>query len=229
MKFAPTPEEIADIYAGAYQRVTALATDFDEADLAVVVPGTPRWTLHGLMSHLVGGPVDFANGRVEGAGGEPWTQQQVDDRVDRSLDELLEEWAGVLPGVDAAVRSGNVPAPVSFDILTHESDIRGALGLDPTPDAAGVRFLTDGFGARAVAVARKAELPPLRLCASDTGWSAGVDGGVTATATEHEWTRALTGRRSNAQVSAYDWTGDPSPYLPLLSPFGPLRDADVRE
>jgi uncharacterized protein (TIGR03083 family) len=229
VSFQPTPAEIADRYADAYARITTMAGGLGKEDLSVTVPGTPKWTVHGLLSHLVGAPVDFANGRLDGAGEDHWTQKQVDDRVGYSLDQILEEWEGVRPGLDAAVRGGGVPSPISFDILTHESDLRGALGLPPTPDPAGIRFVSAGFGARAISATTKAGLPPLRLVATDTGWSIGDEGGVTATATEHEWTRVLTGRRSNAQAGSLDWSDDPAPYLPLLSVFGPLREDDVKE
>jgi uncharacterized protein (TIGR03083 family) len=229
MKFAPTPDEIADRYAAARPRIVAMLKDLSPSELATPVPGTPKWTVHNLLSHLVGGPVDFSEGRIEGAGGEEWTQRQVEARREATLQQLLAEWDGVAPMVDAAARGGVVPAPVTFDILTHESDLRGALGIGPTPDPLAIRFITDGFTARATAVAAKAQLPPLEFCATDSEWKAGTPGGVRAAAPQHEWTRALTGRRSNRQVGSYEWTGDPAPYLDLLSPFGPLRDSDVIE
>jgi hypothetical protein len=229
MTFEPTRDEIADRWADAYARITEFAADFGDHDLAVTVPGTPKWSVRELMCHVVGSPIDLVAGKFEGAGGDEWTQRQVDARAGCGLAQLLEEWDGARGSIEAAARAGDLPSPVAFDILTHESDFRGALQLPRTDDPLALRFVTDGFAARAVKVAAKKELPVLELVASDTGWRAGAPGGVAATATEHEWTRALTGRRSNAQVAAYDWTGDPSPYLDLLSPFGPLRDHDVVE
>jgi uncharacterized protein (TIGR03083 family) len=229
MTFSPTPDEIADRYAEARPRIVAMVEHLSAAGLETPVPGTPKWTVHNLISHLVGGPVDFSEGRIEGAGGEEWTQRQVEARRGASLDQLLEEWDGVAPLVDTALRGGMAPVPVTYDILTHESDLRGALGAGPTPDPLAIRFVADGFTARAAAVAETAQLPPLELCATDSKWKAGTPGGVRAWAREHEWTRALTGRRSNDQVRQYDWNGDPTPYLDLLSPFGPLREADVTE
>jgi len=229
MTFVPAPDEIADRYAEARPRIVAMLEGLSADELATPVPGTPKWTVHNLLSHLVGGPVDFSEGRLEGAGGEEWTQRQVEARRGASLQQLLDEWDGVAPLVDSAIRGGMVPAPVTFDILTHEADLRGALGHGPTPDPLAIRFIADGFTARATAVAEKAGLPSLELCATDSTWRAGTPGGVRASAPEHEWTRALTGRRSNRQVESYDWTGDPSPYLDLLSPFGPLRESDVVE
>lgn len=45
-----------------------------------------------------------------------------------------------------------------------------------------------------------------------------------------ELLRAMTGRRSAAQIKAYDWTVDPTPYLPLFG-FGPFttRTEDLVE
>ena len=42
--------------------------------------------------------------------------------------------------------------------------------------------------------------------------------------------RALSGRRSAAQISAYDWSVDPAPYLPALvdGPFT-MPAADIAE
>jgi hypothetical protein len=39
--------------------------------------------------------------------------------------------------------------------------------------------------------------------------------------------RALAGRRSNAQIAAMEWEGDPTPYLDLISMYGPRADALV--
>jgi uncharacterized protein (TIGR03083 family) len=229
VSFDPTPADIADRYADARVRIVAIASALSPEELATMVPGTPKWSVHGLLSHLVGGPVDFAAGRVEGAGGAAWTQRQVDTRRDHSRDQLLAEWEGVAAGADAAIRAGAVPVPVTYDILTHESDLRGAVSAEPTSDPLAIRFVADGFTARAAAVAAKAGCPALELAATDSDWTAGTPGGVRAAATELEWTRALTGRRSNRQVMDYDWSGDPAPYLDLLSPFGPLRETDVIE
>jgi uncharacterized protein (TIGR03083 family) len=227
--FAPTSEEIADRYRDARIRVVGLIDGLVDDQLAIRVPGTPKWTVRDLIGHVVGCPIELAAGHFEGAGGDEWTQAQVDARRETSIADLLAEWEAAADSIDAAIRIGNVPVPVTLDILTHESDLRGAIGAAATPDDRAVRFVADGFGARAFSVAAKADLAPLELRATDTDWSVGTPGGVSAEATEHEWTRALTGRRSNRQVTGYRWIGDPKPYLDLLCPFGPLPELDVDE
>jgi uncharacterized protein (TIGR03083 family) len=227
MTFGPTPEEIADRYRDSRDRLVGLIEALPDNVLARVVPGTPKWTVADLIGHLVGCPIDLAAGIVEGAGGEAWTQSQVETRRGTSVSDLMAEWAAHAEQIDRAIRSGDVPVPATYDILVHESDLRAAVGAARTPDARAVRFVVDGFGARAVKVVAKAALPPLQLRGGDTGWSVGEPGGVGAIATEAEWARALPGRRSGQQVRAYSWSADPGPYLDLLCPFGPLPDADV--
>jgi uncharacterized protein (TIGR03083 family) len=229
VSWRPTGGEIADRYADARARVVSLVADISDEQTATPVPGTPRWTVRELVSHMVGGPVDFLAGNLTDAGGESWTQAQVEARRGRSVASLLDEWDGVADGLDTAIRDGHVPAPVSFDVITHEQDLRGALGAPATPDPLAVRFVTDGFAARVERVVAKAGLPPLQISDPAGGWCRGPDGGLHAEASEFEWFRALTGRRSTGQVSTFAWSGDPAPYLDLLSPFGPLRHGDVQD
>jgi hypothetical protein len=53
------------------------------------------------------------------------------------------------------------------------------------------------------------------------------DPGATVSAPEFELFRAMSGRRSRAQVAAFEWQGDSGPYLDVLCVFGPLPDNDV--
>lgn len=227
MSFDPTPAEIADVYRRSRARLVELASSLSAAELDRQVPSTPKWTVHELLCHLVGCPVAMLAGEFEGAGSESWTQAQVEARRGRSVDELLEEWDAADRATDAAIRAGTIPVPITYDIVTHEHDFRGALGAGRAPDPDSLRLLVDGFGTRATAVAGKAGLPALQIRSVDTGWCVGSDGGVVATATEYEWSRALAGRRSDRQVAGFDWSDDPAPYLDLLSPFGPLRKTEV--
>jgi uncharacterized protein (TIGR03083 family) len=227
VSFAPTPGEIADRYADARERVIALAATLTAHQRGLPVPGTPRWTVRELLSHLVGCPISLAAGDLDGAGGEAWTQAQVEARRELSVGELIDQWRVASPRIDEAIRSGQVPAPVSFDILTHEQDLRGAIGADRVPDPLAVRFVADGFGTRATRAAAKAGLPPLSLSDPSGEWSVGTAGGVLGQAPEFEWSRALTGRRSATQVLGFDWSEDPAPYLDLLCPFGPLPGRDI--
>jgi uncharacterized protein (TIGR03083 family) len=229
MPFAPTPDEIADRYADSRLRVVTLAEKLGADDLGRTVPGTPEWTVVELLSHLVGCGLDLAAGRVDGAGSPEWTQAQVDARRGRPIDELLGEWDDGYASIDAGIRAGSIPTPVTFDVIIHEQDLRGAVGAEPVSDPQALSFVLDGFGGMAAGRAVKAGLPPLELRDDASGWRVGESGGVCWQGSQLELFRALAGRRSAGQVCAMSWTGDPTAYLDQLSPFGPLPESDVSE
>ena len=226
MSTRPSNDTIAAVYASCADRISALAPELGADDLSRSVPGTPLWTVRDLLGHLVGGPADIIAGNLDGVATPPWTQAQVEARRGHSVEQLLDEWNGLREAIDGVCRSGQVPA-ISMDIVTHEQDITGALGAPSSQDATSLEFAANGFAARAVKVAKDAGLA-LELTDGD-GWSMGEPGGATLIASKHDIIRAMAGRRSNRQVAAMDWLGDPSPYLDLLSPFGPLGDTDVIE
>jgi hypothetical protein len=49
--------------------------------------------------------------------------------------------------------------------------------------------------------------------------------GVAVAGEKFELFRGLAGRRSRDQLKAYDWTGDPEPYLALIPAYGERADA----
>jgi uncharacterized protein (TIGR03083 family) len=223
----PTGDQVAAVYGACADRITEIARPLGDDQLAMPVAGTPAWTVIELLSHLVGGPADVVAGNLEGAGSDGWTRRQVAARRGRSVAELLDEWSGLREPIGEVCRSGVAPS-LAFDIATHEQDLRGALGMPRLDDETAVELVAEAFGNRAVAVSAKAELPPLQVL-DGGGWSLGEPGGVTVTAPRFELFRTMAGRRSNRQAADLAWSGDPAPYLDLLSPFGPLRDSDVVE
>jgi hypothetical protein len=64
-------------------------------------------------------------------------------------------------------------------------------------------------------------LAPLRLCDRDSEWLLGGEGepGASLVADRFELFRAITGRRPVEAVRTWDWRGDPSAYLSILSPY----------
>ncbi|HVV76119.1 MAG TPA: maleylpyruvate isomerase family mycothiol-dependent enzyme [Mycobacteriales bacterium] len=226
MSTRPTGDQIASVYASSAERISGLVVRLGSDDLGRTVPSTPLWNVRDLLAHLVGGPADLIAGNLDGVATPTWTQAQVEARRGHSVAQLLDEWSGMREAIDGVCRSGQLPA-ISMDIVTHEQDINGALGAPSSLDDAALNFAVNGFGARAVKVAKDAGLE-LELTDGD-GWSMGAPGGATFTASKFDLVRVMSGRRSGRQVAAMDWLGDPTPYLDLLSPFGPLGDTDINE
>ena len=227
-----TPDAIADRYVEAHDRIVDLVSRLDEDTAATVVPGTPEWTVHDLVAHLAAIPSDIASGRLTSIPNSEQTQQQVDDRRDRSVADLVAEWeSGLAPIVEGA-RAGLVPAPLAVDAITHEQDLRGALGARPLTDPTAVEFAATGFSLGLGWRLTGAGQAPLRLHDPDSGFDVVAGKGepaVTVTAPAFELFRAMAGRRSRGQVAAFGWTGDSEPYLDCFCVFGPLREQDLHD
>jgi uncharacterized protein (TIGR03083 family) len=225
--------DLARLYADAQARVMDLVRPLSAPSLATRVPGTPQWTIEQLVAHLTGVAVDLIDGNVDGAATEPWTSRQLAERQGRPLSDVLAEWSRRSPELLSMLETPGQVDAAAFDIVTHEHDLRGALGVAGASDASAVSAVTERVTARVGHLVRTNELPALCLVCHDEGkntWVCGSgDVAVTGTAPTMEWFRALFGRRSAAQILTYAWEGDPAPYFELLNLFGPLPEADVAE
>jgi uncharacterized protein (TIGR03083 family) len=200
-------------YDETRQRVVDLMHDVTDGASATV-PACPGWSVRDVLAHVTGVCADVLGGNLDGAATDDWTRAQVEARRQVALPELLAEWDHVAPPFAAML--DDFPDPYSdqvvADLTIHEQDIRGALGRAGARDSAAVAnslaFLLRVFAEPA---ARDRGLRPLRDA---------------VTTTSYELFRALTGRRSAAQIRSWDWQVDPADYLPLfgLGPFTVRHD-----
>lgn len=229
---APTGEQVATFYAAAHQRLSAVIQGLTEEQASTPVSATPGWSVHDVLAHLAAIPTDGLAGRLDGIPNEEFTAGQVAERRDRSAAELLEEWATNVGTMCDLARADLVPLELAVDALTHEQDIRGALGLPAAIGPDELRFCTRRYASGCGGAIKTAALPALGIEARDTDFAAVAGDGqpaATVRATEFEFFRALSGRRSRNQVARFDWDGDSAPYLDAFCIFGPLREQDLHE
>jgi uncharacterized protein (TIGR03083 family) len=236
----------ASAYEDGQRRVTALAADLDDAQLAAPVPACPDWTVRDLIAHLVGEAADTTVGDGFFAGAadawrdprlaqerEQWTAAQVAARRDRNVHSLLREWDERGSQLVTMLRRGDgfaMTAPdwmlssPAADLGVHLHDLREALG-DPGDEATWVTRLALGVYREWLAQRLSAVgLPALRLDDGSKPWVAGRGEPVaTLRAESFELFRAMSGRRTAAQIRELGWEGDPAPYLAVISPY-PLPD-----
>ena len=223
--------ELPAVYHAAHGRVVDLVAELDIEVLARVVPGTPAWSVQELLAHLSGVAADLVAGNMDGAASDAWTARQVGERRGRSREDLLDEWERNAPAVETFLAGVADFHPFVVDVFTHEHDLRGALGLAGTSDAAVTaemvgRVATGAIGPRL----DKGGLPALRLQGDGDAWVAGrSEMGATVSAPTVELFRWLFGRRSAGQACRYGWEGDPSPFLPVANLFGAPPARDVEE
>ena len=241
--------EIADLYEGLRDEISELVSGLEPRELEMSVPATPGWRIRDIVAHLAADSTYVINGDFPleffAAMGNPetvvtlnqWTARHLEERKDRSLEDLLQEWKTSGTEVAAMMR-GEAKWPDDIlpfadrvlltDAAVHQQDIFGALGIERARDGAPIRIALSayivGMGWRLAS----AGIAPLRFDVGDKTYTAGDgDAEVAVTAPRFELFRAMSGRRSPEQIAAYDWHGDPEPYIPYFYPYGIRKDALV--
>lgn len=135
-----TPEVVSAAYIELRTRVVALLRSTPEEHGDRVVPTCPDWTVRQLVGHLVGVPEDILTGNMSGVTTPEWTAAQVARHEGKSLRELADSFAStgqvfddVLPRIAAPMSSQMV-----MDAVTHELDLRDALGDSGARDSVAV-------------------------------------------------------------------------------------------
>lgn len=211
-------------YAGVRQRINELVADVSDRT-GDTVPACPAWRVCDLVAHVAGVVDDVLGGRLEGAGTDPWTASQVESRRDRSVEDVLGEWNGQAPQLEGMLDSfGAAGNQMVMDAVTHEHDLRGALGAPGARDSDAVMIGTDWLITAYQGAAAAAGHPGVRVVASDSGttWEPSGAAVATVTGSSFDLLRSFSGRRTEAQVRSLSWDGDGDAALPSLA-FGPFR------
>jgi len=216
-------------YSGAYRdlrvRVSDLVRAANDTELAKVAPATPEWRVRDVLAHMVGVCDDVSNGNLAGVATDDWTDAQVVKRRDWSLEEILADWDNNATRLEVGMNDlGPAIGQMLADASTHEQDIRGALGAPGGRDAEalviGVEWGLDVLGQRLA----QDGLGTLRVEHEDGTSNVGEGDPVTRLqASRFEVGRAMTGRRSRAQMHAMSWDGplDPEALLLAVAIFTP--------
>jgi uncharacterized protein (TIGR03083 family) len=241
--------DLSAVYETARRDVSDLLKGLSSEELHREVPATSGWTIRDIAAHLAGDAscllkADFPKEFFESFGDEAavvklneWTARMVRDRADKDIPELMEEWDRSAETIVKMMR-GEEPWPEELpwfadrvlvtDLAVHQQDINSALGIEKDRDAPQVKIGLTGYIATMDFRLQSANKPAVRLTTGDKEWTAGGDDPVaTVTASRYELFRAMSGRRSPDQIRAYDWGGDPEPFIPYFYPYGVRAEALV--
>lgn len=227
------PVEAVEEWSRAQQRVIDLVADLPPERADLRVPACPDWTVRDLLSHMVGLGVDVVAGDEPDDHNETWTGRQVQARRGHDVAALVAEWQAVAGPLRDWMRANNV-RPLG-DVIIHEQDLRGALGVPGGQDSEGVRAIRERFVGRFAP--RVEDLPPIALVGETWTWVSrgsadpdAVDGAaVVLRASDFDLARALVTRRSANQLRSWTVRGDVTPYLGAFAMLGPLPAADLAE
>lgn len=182
-------------YERSRLRLVPLLEEVAPAEWEIPVAACPGWRVRDVLAHVVGNVEDALAGRISGPPSEAQTAEQVERHRGDEPADLLRWWTEAAPGFEAAITElGALPAAI--DLLSHEHDIRHALGRPGGRDDELVAVVAELLLSRLA--------PPLGLRAPP-----------------FEVFRAALGRRSLDQVRAMAWTGDPAEAIGTFFVFGP--------
>jgi uncharacterized protein (TIGR03083 family) len=219
--------DLGGLYAGTWNRVSALVSGLDAAALATPVPACPGWAVRDVVAHLAAVAEDACAGRLTGPPDQEETAVQVARLADRGIGQILALWqehAAAFAEITAAFRVW----PAVVDVASHEQDIRGALGRPGARNSEAIwhcaGWLLSNLRPPVPLCVRVEDAefhtgPGIRQDGADTPAGAGTWLGLTTT--RFEAFRWRMGRRSRAQLAALPWSGDPSSVLDHLAVFGP--------
>jgi uncharacterized protein (TIGR03083 family) len=235
----------AAAYEDGLRRVVALVDGLSAGDLETRVPACPLWSVRDLVAHLSGIAEDSVRGSFF-AGAmraradpelaeqrEAWTAAQVEARRDLDRHQLVAELERHGQALIRGLRRGeratvDVPgwmigAPVA-DLAAHIGDLEEALGRRADPQSPVSRYGFASYRAWLGERVKARGLAPLRLAdPADAGSEWVVGGhqppGASVEADAYELFRAISGRRRPDGVARLSWSGDPTAYLTLLSPY----------
>lgn len=216
-------------WSRAQQRVIELVADLPPERAELRVPSCPGWTVRELLAHMVGLGVDVVGGDEPDDHNETWTGKHVTERRGHDIAALVAEWQAVAAPLRAWM-AANTVRPLG-DVIIHEQDLRGALGVPGGQNTEGLHAIRDRFVPRLGD--RVAELPPIALV-GEQGWTwtsrgDAEDAATVLRAPDFDLARALVTRRSAAQLRAWTVRGDVEPYLDAFAMLGALPPVDLTE
>lgn len=211
-------------YRESHQAICDLITLENES---LPVPACPGWTLHDLLAHVTGVMQDFVSGNTDGAPGPDWTAAHVDRFRDAHIESVKSAWRAALDKAGPIFRT--MGAQLLPDIVTHELDVRAALENSAERDSARLGAAFDVLTSWGDGYYRQSALPPIQIRTNRKHHALGEGSPrATVTTTVFEASRVLTGRRSEAQIRALNWSVDPTPWINHMSMLG-KRDTDLIE
>ena len=218
--------DAAALYEDLRQELVGIVRKANDDELDLTVAASPAWRVRDVLAHVTG--ITYDLNRQDLAGD---TDRQVARHQDDPIEVVIAEWDAEAPAFEDGLRLFGYPLGSHFvgDLHAHLQDVRSTLGL-PRHAAAGTVLVALDFYLDELDQALRADgAGTLSVTAGGEVHVAGAGRPqATITASPFEILRALSGRRSLAQIEGLDWTGARDELAPRMSRY-PLPDADLQD
>lgn len=213
--------DVGELYRAQRNRIGELVEVAGRAVEDMTVPSCPSWTVVDLTAHLAGTTAALLAREYPGPDNDAWTDGHVAARRGRTTRQNLAEWNDVGPRYDALlVKNEAAWGALVYDAIAHEHDLHDALG-EPGPHAGtAVDYALDRALSQFDVKAREAGVGTLTIRSKGDVWSIGDGEPVVALDEDDRWqlVRALGSRRTERQLRAMQFDGDPTAWIGL-TPF----------
>lgn len=204
----PGPDAMLQAYLDSARRILAIVSEVGEERASTPVPATPAWDVRDLFSHVTSIAMHTALSVPWGDDVQATIDADVAERRERTLTETSEEWRGYLATIEEKFK-GRGPGPLVVDVVTHEHDLRAALGPKYEDHTAGLTEVLPAIvkWIRSLDLVSgpgiEFESPTYRAKFGGPDVSANV-----AVPSDWELFRLLAVRRSKEQLENYEQSGD---------------------
>jgi uncharacterized protein (TIGR03083 family) len=220
--------DLSDGYHATRRRVSELVRSLDPDALEARVPACPDWTVHQLLAHLTGIPEALTSGSFPTGDTQAWLEGLVVERQDVPVDELLDRWEACAAGTSAIVDGG--AHQLLIDVVSHEHDLRGAVGAPGARGSAEVRACVQLLLDLLSPAILEAGLGALVVDSGEVRWASQfARPGCTLRLDPWEAIRVLQSRRTADEVRALPLSGDVEPYLAVLAGHSALPETSLGE
>ena len=209
-------------------RVAQLVAATDPSALDAPAPACPGWRARDVLAHLVGVGDDVVSGRIDGIASDDWTAAQVERRRDIPIAQLLADWEQWGPQFEQLLVSGppEMTGQALYDAATHEHDLRHAIGRPGARDNTAMRAGWDWL----IEARTRGGAPAIRFVTECSDDVAGVgEPCATVRAPYFDLFRATTGRRTEAEISSFEWEPAPNIDMIVAAPFFTIRAESLGE
>jgi hypothetical protein len=219
--------ELFPAYDATRTRMLELARAAGPETLNATVPACPDWTTLQLITHCVSMPAALGAGDFPTGDLNEWIDKILTDRADSSLDDLATEWVGANDTINEMVNGGG--AVLFDDLVVHEHDLRGALGL-PDHSALDAAISVPRSLDSCVAALETAGLGSIEVRSGSDIWrSHDAEPGWVLEVSPWEAVRVLYSRRTADELRALGGSDNIDAYIAVLDAHLPLPMVSLNE
>lgn len=224
--------DLPAVWDDTRHRITVLLQDLVETTADVAISTVRGTNIRDVLAHSINTLTRAADHPADVRHAPVTLPSPVADDHGAALAEQLVAWEKAAGLIRGAI--GDDPELASV-LITYavmcEHDLRTSLGVPGARDDIAVKVALDELSGRFSDRVAAQDLPPLRVTVEQWGTIIGEGHAVSCVVADRfEFVRAMSGRRSAAEIRRWNWGVEPEPYIPVISEVGlPAQDIHERD